>query len=126
MAYFNEDGVLMDGEPDLSGTQQVSQVPPMPINRPAMGLPEGMFVAQQPGPPRIGRNPDSRMDLWRNLLGDFTWSLASAAEAGAKAPPGQRNRAAFAGALRGPFERRKYEQELSFSQQREQSLKDAA
>ncbi len=142
MSTVNPDGVLQDNPPlaptDPANAAIAQSVQPLPSpitpgtgNRP-MPLPQYMLPGggqpQAPpiGPPKIKQDPESRMDLWRNLLGDFVWSLASGAEAGAKAPPGQRNRAAFAGALRGPYNRREAEQKLQLEKMRAEELQAQA
>lgn len=127
---INQEGLLTD-EPMYAQLQNVPQLPFQPpqempqdagsLQRPKFGPP-----APAPGPPKIPKDPDSRMDLYRNLLGDFVWSLASGAEAGSKAAPGQRNRAAFAGALKGPYYRQKAKQDLELSEARQAQTQAAA
>ncbi len=137
---FNQDGVLQDQPvqlpPALEATQMEQGPPQIPqasfplpqsFMRPG-GIGAGVYqpIPNAPvGPPKIPADPAARMDLYRNLLGDFVWSLAAGAEAGAKAPPGQRNRAAFAGALMGPYRRQEAEQKLRLSQERAQQLEAA-
>lgn len=99
--------------PELLQALGRGQIPTNP-NRPG---------ASAPGPPKVPASPDERADLWRNLLGDFVWSLAGGAKASSEAPPGQRSRAAFGGALMGPYQRRKSSQDLELAQAKEDQLK---
>lgn len=118
---INQEGVLQD---DPVAQQMPAMPPPMasqPQAQPTFSLPNAPPAAK---PPRIPEDPNTRLDLWRNLLGDFVWSLASGAEAGSKAAPGQRNQAAFAGALKGPYYRQKAKQDLELSEARAQKLQD--
>lgn len=142
---FNQDGLLIDDPASPSGvspagtsTMNLQQRPaPQQVPQPMPGPPPGM---QQPmpgpgpqpgpppaavGPPKVPPDPDQRLDLWRNLLGDFVWSLASGASASSQPGlgPGQRSRAAFAGALMGPYNRRKSQIDLALTEAKESQLK---
>lgn len=146
MAFINQDGLLVDTPTPESMAPMQSQAlgqvmanSPMPMqSQPGLPMPSAggpasnipIPPAQQPqpqssGPPHVPADPDTRASLWRNLLADFTWSLATGASASAAAPPGQRNMAAFGGALSGPFQRRAGETKLGLEAARQQQLEAA-
>lgn len=74
-------------------------------------------AVRPPAPPTLSRDPDERMDVWRNLLSNFTFSLASGLSARAQNP-----RAGTGAALMAPFE---LEQRRILNRQRQQQINTA-
>src|SRR6185503_14724472 len=75
--------------PLLPGSAQDTsggQMPMRPVGSPQAGLGSPEISRQPAVSPVLPRDPDSRMDLWRNLLTDFVFSLGTGLSARARNP----------------------------------------